>query len=241
MAPSAIVLAGAGMAGAILGGLPIAAAAAVGAAVWAARVAIGIPRGPKRERVNPNAVQDPWRKMVRDALDAQQKFDTTVGRMRPGPLRERLAGVGDRLADGVQECWRIACQGNDMQLAYWQLDVKSIQMDLAQLQAERKASTGDTDHSASLDRAIASVKAQLVSAERIRSVAEDASDRLRVLDAQLDEAVARAVELSVQADDVGDISPLGNDVDSLVGELESLRQGLEETHGTGGAAAASAS
>jgi len=101
-------------------------------------------------------------------------------------------------------------------------------MDLAQLQAERKAAHGDNDHAASLDRAIAAVKSQLVSAERIRSVAEDASDRLRVLDAQLDEAVARAVELSVKADDVGDISPLTNDVDSLVGELESLRQGLEE-------------
>jgi hypothetical protein len=241
MSPSAIVLAGAGMAGAILGGLPIAAAAGIGAAVWATRVALGIPRGPKREKVNPNAVQDPWRTMVREALSAQQHFDSTVARMRQGPLRERLAGVGDRIADGVQECWRIACQGNNLQTAYWQLDVKSIQMDLAQLQAERKAAHGDNDHTASLDRAIEAVKSQLVSAERIRSVAEDASDRLRVLDAQLDEAVARAVELSVQADDVGDISPLGNDVDSLVGELESLRQGLEETHGTQGAAGTAAS
>ena len=44
-------------------------------------------------------------------------------------------------------------------------------------------------------------------------------------------AVARAVELSVSADSVGDLAPLGADVDSLVGELESLRQGLEETGG----------
>jgi hypothetical protein len=179
--------------------------------------------------------------MVREALSARKRFDTTVARMHQGPLRDRLAGVGDRLADGVQECWRIACHGNDLQAAYWQLDVKSIQMDLAQLQAERKAAHGDNDHSASLDRAIEAVKSQLVSAERIRSVAENASDRLRVLDAQLDEAVARAIELSVKADDVGDISPLTNDVDSLVGELESLRQGLEETQGTPGAAGAVAS
>ena len=72
-------------------------------------------------------------------------------------------------------------------------------------------------------------------------MAQDASDRLRVLNAQLDEAVARAVELSVQADDVSDISPLTDDVESLVGELESLRQGLEETQGTPGAEAAAAS
>src|SRR5204862_6607432 len=71
----------------------------------------------------------------------------------------------------------------------------------------------------------------LSSAKRIGDVATDASDRLRVLNAQLDEAVARAVELSVHADSVGDVAPLGADVDSLVGELEALRQGLEETGG----------
>ena len=167
MSPSALLLAGGGMAAAILGGLPIAAAAGVGAVVWAARVAIGIPGVPKREKVNPSAVQEPWRSFVKDALSAQARFDRTVSRMETGPLRERLAGVGERLGDGVHECWRIACQGNNLQSAYWQLDVKSIQMDLAQLQAEKKAGEGDASHAASLDRAIAAVKSQLASAQRI--------------------------------------------------------------------------
>jgi hypothetical protein len=50
-----------------------------------------------------------------------------------------------------------------------------------------------------------------------------------VINAQLDEAVARAVELSVGGHDVGDLRPLTDDVDNLVNELEALRQGLEET------------
>jgi hypothetical protein len=229
------------MAAAILGGLPIAVAAGVGAAAWAARVAIGIPRGPKRDKVNPSAVQEPWRSFVREAQSAQTRFDRTVSRMPQGPLRDRLAGVGERIADGVRECWRIACQGNNLQSAYYQLDVRSIEMDLAQLQAEKKASAADKSHAESLDRAIAAVKSQQASAQRIGTVAKDASDRLRVLNAQLDEAVARAVELSVQANDVGDIRPLTDDVESLVGDLEALRQGLEETQGTPGAAGAVAS
>ena len=53
------------------------------------------------------------------------------------------------------------------------------------------------------------------------------------------EAVARAVELSVHADSVSDVAPLGADVDSLVGELEALRQGLEETGGAARAAGGS--
>ena len=73
------------------------------------------------------------------------------------------------------------------------------------------------------------MEAQLASAERIRDVADDASDRLKLINAQLDEAVARAVELSVGGHDVGDLSPLTDDVDNQVSELEALRQGMEAT------------
>jgi hypothetical protein len=230
--PSAIVLAGAGAAAAILGGLPLLAAAGVGAAAWAARVAFALPRRKPVERIEPRLVAEPWRGFVKEAIAAQTRFDRTVGRMRPGPLQDRLRDVGQRLADGVRECWRIACQGNELQGAYQQLDVAAVGQELQQLEAEKRAAShGDRDHSDSIDRAIAAVRAQLSSAKRIGDVAQDAVDRLRVLNAQLDEAVARAVELSVSADSVGDLAPLGADVDSLVGELESLRQGLEETGG----------
>jgi hypothetical protein len=232
--PSAIVLAGAGAAAAIVGGLPLLAAAGVGAAAWAARVAFALPKRKRADRVNPRGLAEPWRGFVQDAVEAQSRFDRTVGRMRPGPLQDRLRSVGTRIADGVHECWEIACQGNELQSAYEQLDVAAVQQELRQLEMEKSQGHRDPDHVAAMDRAIAAVRAQLSSAKRIGDVAQDASDRLRVLDAQLDESVARAVELSVHADSAGDIAPLDADVDSLVSELESLRQGLEET---GGAAA----
>jgi hypothetical protein len=231
MSPSAIVLAGAGAAAAILGGLPLAAAAGVGAAAWAARVALALPKRKREARVNPRGLAEPWRGFVQDAVEAQSRFDRTVGRMRPGPLQDRLRSVGSRIGDGVHECWGIACEGNELQSAYEQLDVAAVQQELRQLQTEKGQGHRDPDHVASIDRAIAAVQSQLSSAQRIGEVAQDASDRLRVLDAQLDEAVARAVELSVHADSAGDIAPLDADVDSLVGELEALRQGLEETGG----------
>ena len=70
------------------------------------------------------------------------------------------------------------------------------------------------------------------------AVAQDAQDRLRLLDARLDEAVARAVELAIQAEDVGELGGLGGDVEELVSEMESLRVGLEEVSGTARAAGA---
>jgi hypothetical protein len=71
------------------------------------------------------------------------------------------------------------------------------------------------------------LEAQLQSAGRLEATAVDARDRLRLLDARFDELVARAVEVSVGS---GDTTLLGNDVDELVTELESLRVALEETN-----------
>src|SRR4051794_21387685 len=149
--------------------------------------------------------------------------------MRTGPMQDRLRDVAARVGDGVRECWAIACQGDELQDAYRQLDVQSVEAELRQLQEEKRRRRGATEGGGSVDRAIDAVQAQLSSAKRIRDVGDDAVDRLRVLNAQLDEAVARAIELSVHADSVSDVTPLGADVDSLVGELEALRQGLEET------------
>ena len=230
--PSAVLLAGAGMSAAILGGLPIAAAAVVGGLAWAARVAFAVPRRPAGDRIDAFRVGEPWRGFVIDAQQAQTRFERTVSRMRPGPLKERLGDVGRRLAEGVLESWRIAQQGDALQGAFQQLDVRQVQMELAELRGERKGVGRNDPRARSLERAEAALESQLASAERIRDVARDAADRLRVLNAQLDEAVARAVELSVRGVDSSEISPLTDDVDNLVSELEALRQGLEETGGT---------
>ncbi len=64
------------------------------------------------------------------------------------------------------------------------------------------------------------------SSDRMRAVSGDARDRLRLLDARLDELVARAVEVSVGSADSGTLS---GDVDEIVNDLEALRQALEET------------
>ena len=237
MAPSAILLAGAGMSAAILGGVPIAAAALVGAAAWAARVALGLPRRAKGERIDPFGVGDPWRRFVQDALQAQARFDQTVRRARPGPLQERLTDVGRRIGEGVTDIWRIAQHGDALDGALRELDVQSIQRELHMLHAERRSTPKGSPAQAALERTTKAVEAQLSSAERIDRVASEARDRVRLLNAQLDEAVARAVELSLQANDVSDLSPLTADVDNLVSELEALRQAMEETGGSPGAVA----
>nr|MBA2625759.1 hypothetical protein [Acidimicrobiia bacterium] len=114
------------------------------------------------------------------------------------------------------------------------LDVDAARSELAELvrEADGPGAAPNTN------RTIEALRAQLSSASRLDAVARDARDRLRLLDARLDEAVARAVELALQAGDEADVSGLGSDVDSVVGEMESLRVALEQT-GPGHTAVAS--
>jgi hypothetical protein len=217
--PSGILLAGAGASAAILVGLPIAAIVAAGAAAWAARVAVAVPRDASdAKHIDPFALQDPWRSFVRNAQKARRKFDEAVHGAHQGPMRERLTEIGGRLDDAVSECWRVARQGQALADARSQLDTTSAQRELASLDQT----------SPSQSKTAEALQAQIASAQRVEATITDARDRLRLLDARMDEAVARAVELSVEGGDA-DLGGLGSDVDGLVGDMESLRQGLEET------------
>lgn len=173
-------------------------------------------RKPK-ERIDPFTLQDPWRSMVRKAQSTATRFDDAVQKANAGPLKERLTDVGRRVHVAVNEAWAIAKRGHALDDAVDELDIPDNQRRLAQLEAG-----GDPT-------VIASVRSQLESAHRLAAVAQDARTRLQRLNAELEESVARAVELSMSAADAGALQPLGADLDNVVDELESLRLALEET------------
>lgn len=231
--PSAIVLAGAGASLGILAGLPAAAAAGLGAAAYAGRVALAMPRRSRAERLDSAAVDalgQPWAGFVREALDAQRRYARAVAAAGPGPLQERLVDIGGRIDTGVRECMRIARHGAELDRALHELErADQVRSRLAEVQRERGAVGPGSQH---LDKTAEALHAQLESIERITDVARSTQDRLRLLDARLDEAVARAVELSLRAGDPMELGGLGSDVDALVGQMEALRQALEETDGT---------
>jgi hypothetical protein len=223
--PLGIILAGFGGAvGIVVGAGPIG-AIVLGAALWAGRVAVAVPREPTATRIDPFTVNEPWRRAVQDALQARTRFREAIDEAASGPLKERLLEIGGRIDDGVDEAWRVARQGQTLVAARRRIDTAEAQRDLAEV--EGQASEGWAKGSA-LERTSASLRAQLASAERLDSTIADARDRLRLTNARLDEAVARAVELSVAAHDVAELQGLGDDVDALVTDLEALRLGLEE-------------
>lgn len=223
LSPLAIVLAGAGMAVGVATGLPLVAAVGVGAVAWAGRVLAAVPRGRPADQIDPYALADPWRSYVLGAQAARNRFDRTVQSVRGGPLRDRLNEVASRFDDAAGECWRIARRGHDIDNVLRNLDMADTTRELAQARALPRTPTNEAT--------VTSLEAQLASGQRLYSVSQDAQSRLRLLDARMDELVARVAELSVSSGD--DLGGLDSDVDGLVTEMEALRQALEETNRPG--------
>ena len=180
--PLGIVLAGVGAAVGLVTGLGIPAAIGLAAVAWGGRVATAIPRGEKRgARIDPFALQEPWRRYVQSSLSAQARYDRTVEATPDGPLRVHLSDIGTRLEQGVDEVWQVACRGDDMDRGLKTLDVRGAQGELDRLDKEPTGS-----HTAATREALV---AQLATAARMKAVSTDARDRLRLLDARLDELV----------------------------------------------------
>jgi len=227
MAPSAIVLYGVGAAAAVVAGLPLLAVLGIGSLAWLARVATLMPRRKRQGGIDPMSISDPWRGFVREALDAQRRYRKAVSSANVGPLRDRLVEIGERIDAGVQECWRVARRGDALVDAIGNLDPAAARRELDAAKQAEKLNPGP-DQTAT----VAALQAQADSADRLIKVAAGAQDKLRLLDARLDEAVARAVELSIRAEDVGELGGLGGDVEDLVSDLETLRVSLDEADGT---------
>lgn len=231
--PLGIVLAGAGAAVGIVAGLPIWAAAGLGAAAWGTRVAVAVPRAERRPRVDPNQLGSSWRGYVIEAMQAKARYDQAVRTMAPGPMRGRLELLGERIEQGVAECYRVAARGQDIDLALQALDTNAARTELRELEVATRGAELRPDTRRTMD----ALRSQVETAERLAQVSADARDRLRLLDARLDELVARAVELSLGTG--GDVRTLGADVDDLVNEMEALRSAVEETDRAAGAGGAS--
>lgn len=222
LSPVGILLAGVVAAVAIVAGLSLPLAIALGVAAWAVRVLWAVPRPRRGERIDPFTLQEPWRRFVQEALQARNRFDEAVTRTRSGPLRDNLASVATRVEAAVEECWQIAKRGQTLDRARRRIDVADIDRQLAEV-------TGGEAADPVADRVAESLRAQRATAERLDRVIEAAHTDLRMLDARLDEAVVRTIELSAQASTDASVAGLGADVDDLVTEMEALRQAMDET------------
>jgi hypothetical protein len=226
VSPSAIVATGAGAAAGILVGLGPIGAVIGGAVFLAGRIAVAVPRAHK-VRIDPFTLNEPWKRLVRDAVAARSQYHDSIRATRPGPLRDRLDEIGARIDEGVEKCWEIGRAGNALAQARRRIQVPDVQRELARL--------GDPTTPMS-EQTAAALRAQLETAQRMDDTISQARDRLRLLNARLAEAVSRSTELSVSSEGEGQLDQVGRDVTSINRDMEALRQALEVTNQVGGTA-----
>ena len=227
--PLGIVLFGAGTAAGIVTGIGFA-APLVGLLAWATRVVAAIPRRKRRDRVDAYALSEPWKQYVLQAQSSAAQFRRTVDTALDGPTKDRLRTMAGRLDDGLMDCWRIATRGDQLDAALSTLSTAQATAELAEL----KARTRQAGPAPAARQTMEALQAQIDSAERLRTTRQDAADRLRLLDARLDEIVARGVEVSVGS---ADSRGLDDDVTGLVTDLEALRLAIEEVDRASGTGA----
>ena len=175
------------------------------------------------ERIDPFALNEPWRYFVRDALQARNRFRSTVEALDPGPIDDRLREMGQQIDAGVEECWRIARRGQAIADARRTIKRDKVERQIAELAAE--------DDSPGADRRLESLQSQLASGDHLGDVLDDAERRLKVLDTRLEQSVTRAIDVSARLGDDLALSTVEEDMTLLVDELEALREALDDTEG----------
>jgi hypothetical protein len=194
---------------------------------------VAIPKGRGFDGIDPFQLADPWRTFVWQAKKSQRQFAESVRSTREGPLKERLREIADRIETGVHECWQVAQSGHALTEARSRIDIATLTRDLSQLPTGTSLQANPA-----LAQTAEALQAQLDTAKRMDEIIADTRDRLRLLDARLGELVTRVLELSVRPQGLDDLAAIGADVDSVVGEMEALRQALDETDRTSDARSA---
>jgi len=224
VSPSAILSTGAGAALAILVGLGPVGAVVGGAAFFGGRMALALrgPAGTAKVRIDPFQLDDPWRRLTQDALAARAQFFDAVRSTPAGPLHDRLGELGQQISANVEECWKVARAGHQLSAARARIDATGAQRELDAL--------GPLDGAAENVTATAeALTSQLATTHRMDTTIGETRDRLRLLNARLDDAVSRSIELSVSSTTGTELTEVGHDVAAITGEMEALRQALEVT------------
>jgi len=215
--PLALVAAGAAAGTLLALSAPVAVAAGLGAAAWAGVVATRVPKGTQRPAAigDPFLVADPWRQFVVDAVNAQRRFDAAVA--SSDAFTDTLTTMRSRMQAAVDQVAQVAESGNRLSNALAHLP------GVDRLAAEGEAATrqGATERAESL-------AGQLRTVAHLAQLERDTVERLQTLDAQLDEAVARAVALPLEADQASGMALLADDLDQVLGGLRSLSAAVAE-------------
>jgi hypothetical protein len=221
--------------GAIAGGLgwavgaPAAAAAAIGVAVYGAKVLAGTTLGRTANTagtpsIRPGSVEAAWVRRAEQAVRSMEQLGASVP---PGPVAERMASIGDQATGTLEDVRRLAVQASGMDDALAQVDPARLIAEADRLDLQlRRASTKEVHDE--VERSRQSIGAQMDVRTRLEQASEKLLARIEAVVLGLESLVARLVEIQAMVRTQSPVDAAGQ-VDALAEELEGLRAGLAET------------
>ena len=247
------VLLVAGVIGAVTGELPqwlIAGAAASGVTAWATRgtrlPALGPSGRPLRriqalrplhwvhslrhpgQRIDVDRLANAWAVPVRAALAARKRYTDAVRAAPDGPLRDRLAELCDEVDVAVVHAWRLAVHGDALQGAHTQALLALRHLRGPRLGRRHRMPVWFAEPAQEQARRL-----HETTANRLAATMSQAAGELRLLAARLDEAAARALELTTLPRDRPAALPApGTAAADLLNELDLLRLALADLETT---------
>lgn len=230
--PSAIVLAGAGVAVGELAHLGVAVAVVLGALGyggrlgWAAvRRRSALRRRARNTRVDPWSLPEPWRGYVARSLEARRRARQLVTSAPDGPVGDCLTRVVAATDGALQEHWALAQAG--AAIAGDPGRARRVGQELAKVQGILSRSSGG--ERTALEAQEGALASELRSLRQAEIAAAEPSRRLGASCARLEAVVAAAADLVSEAG-----ATAGLDLSSLQTELAGLTAALEEARQAAG-------
>ncbi len=171
------------------------------------------------DAIDPAAVPAACRPAVDRALRSRTQFAELVATLHDGPLQTRMTGLAEQLDAGVLAVWRTASQAGAIDRVTAALDPDRITAELKQ--ARRDGAP---------DEVVSALQERFASTQRLLNSRDELRERLDVLEARLDTAVAKAAELALTsgASATAGIAALEHDLGQVVVELDALAAATAE-------------
>lgn len=179
-------------------------------------------RRAESEPVDPWSVPPPWRDHLRAAIEAQRKLHEAVDSLTPGPTRDRIGTLEERIDRSVRLAAVTARRGALLTTPERTAKAAALSAELTELSRR----PGEPDPAALRHETV--VAGQLRAMRRAEAVSGEALDQVRMLATRIDDAVTAVVELSMDSSDMDLADGDPGTLLSVLDEITALHQGMEE-------------
>jgi hypothetical protein len=166
--------------------------------------------------VSPDAAPARFRSAVADAVEARRRFADVAAGLRPGPVQDRLAALAEQVDAGVLAVWDTVVRAGEVERVASGLDAERATDDYKRAKRDPAADPA----------LVEALRERFASVQRLLNAVDDVDDRLRLLDARLGAAVARAAEVALVATDSSAADAVSSELGAVVDELGALRDSL---------------